>query len=306
VVLAHSEPNAKRQPGGGQAKRRGRRRSSNPLLGCGLSQAPGAHSTGSRPFPSSPEPTDASPMSWCDQKRNNQARRRCFSRGIPGNRQIVPEQPRGEALGLRQCSGAFGQRPRLIGRRQARPRSKTQPRQPKAGSRDATVTPRCHPGTAGWGGDCGRSREPTLSSKTGQSTDSQSGGQPVSGLKDRGTQATGVRLHSRNSVKNHALLILRVAGTEPDHASAEDRTLSTVRSLANGRSGRSSGPACPCQSQCKAINPRSTIFAAHPLDPTRQKVSAFDRTQNSALECYMTTDATLIAQLPGRTGAADS
>jgi hypothetical protein len=52
--------------------------------------------------------------------------------------------------------------------------------------------------------------------------------------------------------------------------------------------GRYDGPACPCRSQFKAINPRLTISFFGFLDPARHKVSAFDRTQNSAFENYTT------------------
>jgi MYXO-CTERM domain-containing protein len=52
--------------------------------------------------------------------------------------------------------------------------------------------------------------------------------------------------------------------------------------------GRYDGPACPCRSQFKATNPRSTISFFGFLDPARHKVSAFDRTQNSAFENYAT------------------
>ena len=88
-------------------------------------------------------------------------------------------------------------------------------------------------------------------------------------------------------------LSLELAGTEPDHASAEDRALrgrnlSAVRSLADGRSGCYVGPACPCRSQFKAINPRLTISVFGIPDPGRHEVSAFDRTQNSAFESYTT------------------
>ena len=92
------------------------------------------------------------------------------------------------------------------------------------------------------------------------------------------------------------------AGTEPDAASAEDkalrgRNLSAVRSLANGRSGRLGGPACPCRSQFKAINPRATISTSRQLELSEHKVSGFDRTENSGFENYTTE---LILKLPHR------
>ena len=70
-------------------------------------------------------------------------------------------------------------------------------------------------------------------------------------------------------------------------ASAEDRALrgrnlSAARSLANGRSGRVGGPACPCRSQLQSE--KSII----PHVPSVSSDSSFDRTQNSNFVCYTT------------------
>ena len=93
------------------------------------------------------------------------------------------------------------------------------------------------------------------------------------------------------SWKSEASAMVFVVGCEQRHegwgASAEDRALrgrnlSAVRSLANGRSGRRGGPACPCRSQYqseKSLLPHSgSVFDD----------SSFDRTQNSSFESYTT------------------